>query len=237
MAQRSSALPATPFAASFTRSPSPKELADDVKTLSQLQNTTLFATLMAAFMYLLHHYSRQGDIIVGTVVPAGRDQLETQGLMGYFLNPVALRADMSDNPPFSVLLWRIRQLILEALAHDDVPFEEVAKALGSKADPSRTPILQVAAALEPAVPEVGPGRDLTPMDLQSGGTRWDMYFVWEDRPIGITGRVQFNPDHLELPTITRMLRDFVTLLAAVTRAPQIRLSDLPALELDSTRHD
>jgi surfactin family lipopeptide synthetase A len=207
----------------------PKSLGEAVKALSQKENVTLFVTLMAAFATLLHCYTRQNDIIVGTVAPAGRDQSEVQSLMGYFLNPVGIRTDLSDNPSFCELLQRTREAILGALAHDDVPFEHVAEALGGGYDASRAPICQVAASLEPRVPDVGSGWDMTPMDLDSGGAKWDLYFVWEDRVQGITGRVQYNPDLFKISTITGMIFDFCGLLDTITHHPQIRLSDLPLI--------
>ncbi len=204
----------------------PKSLAEAVKALSQNQNVTLFATLMSAFTCLLHLYTKEEDIIVGTVTPAGRDRSEVQGSMGYFLNPVGIRTDLSDNPSFCELLRRMREAILGALSHDDVPFELVVHDLGCGSDPSRNAIFQVAASLEPSVPDVGSGWDLTPMDLESGGAKWDLYFVWEDRAQGITGRVQYNPDLFRISTITGMLDDFRRLLQTVADHPQTRLSDL-----------
>lgn len=204
----------------------PKSLADAIKAVSQKENVTLFVTLMTAFASLLHCYTGQSDIIVGTVTPAGRDGSEVQGLMGYFLNPVGIRTDLSGNPAVCELLQSTREAILGALSHDDVPFEHVADALSSGRDPTCTPIFQVAASLEPSLPHVGPGWDLTPMDLESGGARWDLYFVWEDRAEGITGRVQYNPDLFKISTITAMIADFRVVLETVAHNPAIHISDL-----------
>jgi non-ribosomal peptide synthetase component F len=197
-----------------------------LKTLAQRHNVTLFATLMAAFAALLHAYTGQSDIIIGTVAPTGRDRSETQTVMGYFLNPVAIRVDSSNNPPFSALLQQTQETILAALANADVPFERVAAALTGETDPSCLPVAQIAASLEPPVPDAGPGWDFTPMDVESGGTKWDLYFVWEDRASGISGRVQYNPDLFRSSTVIGMVQDFQDLLGLILSDPDTRASAL-----------
>ncbi|MCU1307540.1 MAG: hypothetical protein JWN45_2235 [Acidobacteriaceae bacterium] len=208
-----------------------KNVAAAARRLSQRYNVTLFVTLMAAFIALLYRYTGQSDIIVGTVTPAGRDRSEVQCLMGYFLNPVGLRSDLSDDPTFATILSRTQDVILGALANDDVPFESVFRSLGIKPEPSRNPVFQVAASLEPAVPDVGPGWDLTPMDVQSGGARWDLYFVWEDRPVGITGRVQYNPDLFKLTTVTGLVEDFASVLETIAHNPWMKVSEISRLAI------
>jgi hypothetical protein len=202
----------------------PGSLSARLKTLAQRHNVTLFATLMAAFAALLHAYTGQNDFIIGTVAPTGRDRSETQSLMGYFLNPVAIRFDLSNNPPFSALLQQTQETILAALANADVPFERVANELGGETDPTRLPVVQIAASLEPPVPDAGPGWDFTPMDAESGGTKWDLYFVWEDRASGISGRVQYNPDLFRNSTVTGMVQDFQDLLGVILCDPETRAS-------------
>lgn len=203
-----------------------KPLSDAVAALSQRLNVTLFASLMAAFVTLLYSYTGQEDMIVGTVVPAGRDRSEVQGLMGYFLNPVGIRTQLAGNLSFLDILQQVRKRMLEALANDDVPFEQVAAALHLPPDPSRNPIFQVAASLEPTIPNVGPGWDMTPMDLQNGGSRWDLYFVWDKRDEGIFGRVQYNPDLFAATTVSKMVDDFESLLELVTRNSNTTLSEI-----------
>jgi hypothetical protein len=204
----------------------PGPLSARLKTLAQRLTATLFATLMAAFAALLHAYTCQSDIIIGTVAPTGRDRSETQSLMGYFLNPVAIRADLSNNPPFSALLQQTQETIAAALANADVPFERVATIVGGETDPSRLPLAQIAASLEPPVPDAGPGWDFTPMDAESGGTKWDLYFVWEDRASGISGRVQYNPDLFRSSTVIGMVQDFQDLLGMILCDPDTRASAL-----------
>jgi len=201
-------------------------LNDRAKALSKRHNVTLFATLFATFTTLLHCYTWQDDLIVGTVAPAGRDGSEVQHLMGYFLNPVAVRANLRNDPTFLELLARTMESIVGALNHDDIPYEEVVKAVVHHPFPGRNPLFTVAASLEPKVPDCGPGWDLTPMDIECGGTRWDLYFVWEDRPQGITGRVQYCTEVFDREIVTKMVADFERLLGMITLAPQMRMSEL-----------
>ena len=97
--------------------------------MAQRERVTLFTILLAAFTALLHHYAGQSDILLATVSPSGRKRSETQKLLGYFLNPVALRFDFSGEPTFQELLVQTRSVIAEAISHDDVPLEQLAVVL------------------------------------------------------------------------------------------------------------
>jgi non-ribosomal peptide synthetase component F len=146
--------------------------------------------------------------------------------MGYFLNPVPVRIKLSDNPSVRELLLAVQKVSAGALSNDDVPFQYIVEALKPAADPSRNPFFQVAASLEPSMPAVDPSWNLTPMDIESGGSRWDLYLVWDDRPNGFIGRVQFNPDLFSAATITKLLDDQEALLHEITLHPNSRLSAL-----------
>lgn len=187
----------------------PAELGTDLRALAAHEGVTLFVTFLAAFARLLQRYTGQSDIVVGTPSPAGRKRSEVQGLLGYFLNPVALRLDLSGTPTFRQLLAQGRRVVGEAVGQDDVPFERVVERLGAGGDPSRHPLFTVAISQEPPMPELGPGWDLTPMDVTSGGARWDLYLVLDDRRSeGILGRVQYNPDLLEPAAIETFVADY-----------------------------
>jgi hypothetical protein len=133
---------------------------------------------------------------------------------------------LSNNPSFSALLQQTQETIAAALANADVPFERVTTMVGGETDPSRLPIVQIAASLEPPVPDAGPGWDFTPMDAESGGTKWDLYFVWEDRAPGISGRVQYNSDLFRSSTAIGMVQDFQDLLGMILCDPDTRASAL-----------
>ena len=204
----------------------PVELGAGLKALAAQEGVTLFVTFLAAFARLLHHYTGQDDLVLGTPSPAGRKRSEVQRLLGYFLNPVALRLDLSQGPSFRQLLAQGRLVVGEAVTHDDLPFEQIVERLGADGDPSRHPLFTVAISQEPPMPDVGPGWDLTPMDVTSGGARWDLYLVLDDRrERGILGRVQYNPDLFDRATIEAMLTDYRQVLEDVIRHPGRPVSD------------
>lgn len=199
------------------------------RELSHRESVTLFMTLTATFAALLSRYAQQDDIIVGTLSPAGRKRSEVEGLLGHFLNPVALRFDLTSNPTFRELLRQTQRLTLEAISNDDVPFEFLAQELRARTDPSRNPFFTVAVSLQPATPRLGLEWSVTSMDVDSGGSPWDLYLAFLDRPGEMMGRVQYNPDLFKNETITRMLEDFQRLLESVCANPGKRLSELDFL--------
>ena len=204
----------------------PQPLTKSVKALCRQAGGTLFATLLAAFAVLLHAYTGQEELVIGTVSPAGRKRSGAQNLMGYLLNPVPLRFHMAPELTFQEFLFRVQDVLSGALSHDEIPFEYLVKELQLTTDPSRNPFFTVAASLEPPLANVGPQWDLTPMDIESGGARWDLYFVWDDRPSGMIGRVQYNPDLFESSEITAMLLDFRHVLEKLIQDPRQKLSEL-----------
>jgi hypothetical protein len=203
-----------------------KQLTLALKELSQQEGVTLFMTLLTGFTVLFQRYTEQEDIVVGTLAPAGRKRPEVQGLLGYFLNPVALRFDLSGDPTFRDLLRQAREVVLGALLHDDVPFEYVVDELKLKPDPSRHPLFQVAITLAPPLPVLSSGWDQTPMDVESGGSRWDLYLELSERADGTIGRAQYNPDLFEEQPIIQMLYDLQSLLEGMALDPGQRLTAL-----------
>ena len=204
----------------------PKTLSSAMKILAQRAGSTLFVGLLSSFVLLLHLYTKQDDLIVGTVSPAGRKRSEAQRLIGYFLNPVPLRFRLRGLNSFLDLVAHVQAVLGGAITHDDIPFEHLVKQLQPKPDPSRNPFFTVAASLEPPLAGVGPQWNLTPMDLESGGARWDLYFVWDDRPKEMIGRVQYNPDLFAREEIHSMLRDFRQVLEKVLDDPGQRIFDV-----------
>ena len=204
----------------------PQSLTKLIKALSLQAGSTLFALLLTAFSVVLHIYTRQEEIVIGTVSPVGRKRSEAQKLMGYFLNPVPLRFRLSPALTFQELLHHMQDVVSGALSHDDIPFESLVKELQPSPDPSRNPFFTVAASLEPPLSNVGPQWDLAPMDIESGGARWDLYFVWDDRRTGIMGRVQYNPDLFTRDVVMAMILDFRRVLEKLIQNPRQRISDL-----------
>jgi surfactin family lipopeptide synthetase A len=203
----------------------PRSLSESARALARAEETTLFVTLLAAFAALLSRYTGQEEIVIGTLSHT-RNSSEVLRILGYFLNPVVLGLRLTGDPSFRDILTRTREVLLSALSHDELPFQQLVAATKSDADLSRHPLYQVQFSLGPPVPEYT-GWNLTPMDVQGGGAKLDLYFELDDRPDGTLGRVQYNPDLFDAATIRRMVRHYEMLLETVLADPDQRLAELP----------
>ncbi|HMH45801.1 MAG TPA: amino acid adenylation domain-containing protein [Pyrinomonadaceae bacterium] len=202
----------------------PRRLTDALKALSRREGTTLFMTLLAAFQIVLHRYTDEDDLVIGTVTTS-RKRSEFDALLGFFLNTLVLRTDISGNPTFRELLGRVRKVTVDALANDDVPVHQLVKELGHERDPSRNPLFQVMFVLEPPLPEPGPGWDLSQVDVDAGIARVDLYLELDDRTEGLVGRFRYNRDLFARTSINRMLKHFTKMLEAVVASPERAISD------------
>lgn len=205
---------------------------DQVERLNELghrEGATLFMTLMAALLSLLHRYTGQEDIILGTA-NAGRNRAEIEKLIGFFVNTLVLRTDLSGDPKFSELVGRVREVALGAYEHQDVPFEKLVEELHPERDLSRHPLFQVMVNFQnaPAETPASPGLQITPIDI-GNQTRFDLELHFWAQPDGFIGNFIYSTDLFEQSTIDRMLRHFETLLAGVAANPEARLSELPLL--------
>jgi len=205
-----------------------KDLTASLKTLSQQEGVTLFMTLLAAFKTLLYRYTEQEDIVVGTV-SAGRNRPEIEGLIGFFLNTLVLRTDMSGSPSFRQLLGRVREITLGAYAHEDLPFEKLIQTLQPNRNLSHNPLFQVAFVLEPPMPSLNCGWTMSQLDIQTDTAKLDLTLELDERPEGIIGRFEYNTDLFESSTISRMIGHFQTLLEGIVADPDKRLWELPLL--------
>lgn len=203
------------------------EALDELQTIRKHAGISLFAALVAVFAILLHSYSQQDDIVLGTLAPCGRHRSEFQNLLGYFMNPVPLRLRISDTDTFGELMLQAQEIISRAISHADVPFEHVVRTLGVQPEAGRHPLFQTAISLAPALAPLPPGWDMTPMDVESGAGRWDLYIEMSERREHLLGRAQYNPDLFASGTIAKLLDDFQMLLKAVARDPQARIAELP----------
>lgn len=204
------------------------ELSDSLRKLSRREGVTLFMTLASSFATLLHRYSGQDDMLVGTVA-AGRKAAELEGLLGCFQNPLALRLNLAGNPNFVELLRRTREVTLGALCNDDVPFETVVSELHPDRDLSRDPLLQVLISLAPSASAVDPGWDVSQMRVDVGAAKFDLDLELDDRPEGIGGRFVYDTDLFDAATVARMAGHWVTLLQSIADAPESSISLLPLL--------
>lgn len=204
----------------------PANLVEALRSLSHSEGSTLFTSLLAGFAAVLHCYSRQSDIIVGTLSPSGRKRTEVQGIMGYFLNPVALRMNLAGDPRFRDLLRQAQQVTSEAISHDDLPFGRLAEELKPKPYPSRHPFLSVMVSLQPSPPDLAGGWSVAQMDASSGGARWDLYVEFADPKNQMLGHAQYNPDVFDVKEIRKFVKDVRDLLEAGAANPDRSLSEL-----------
>jgi amino acid adenylation domain-containing protein len=204
----------------------PDKLSEALKTLSRREGTTLFMTLLAAFQILLHRYTDQDDLLVGTVTTS-RKRSEFDELLGFFLNTLVLRTDLSGDPTFVELLARVRRVTVDALSHGDVPVHRLVKELERERDPSRNPLFQVMFVLEPPLPAPGPGWELSQVEVDAGIARVDLYLELDDRPEGLVGRFRYRSDLFADASITCMLDHLTTLLEGLVADPQRAISDYP----------
>jgi amino acid adenylation domain-containing protein len=206
----------------------PANLIPDLRSLGQRNETSLYMVLLAAFAALLHRYTGQDDLVIGTFT-AGRKLAELEPLLGYFVNPLALRIDFSGDPTFAELLARVRTVVLDALKHEDLPFSVVVKESRCKLDASRNPLFQVVLSQQPKLAHIDPGWDLATEEISNGGSKLDLMIVVDDRGDRVYGPITYNPDIFDAATITRVVEHWQTLLAAAAADPQMRIADLPLL--------
>ncbi|MDM3856894.1 MAG: amino acid adenylation domain-containing protein [Aphanizomenon gracile PMC649.10] len=206
------------------------ELTEEIQNLSQQSGVTLFMTLQAAFVTLLHRYSGQTDILVGTPI-ANRNRLEIESLIGFFVNTLVIRTQISDHPSFAELLQQVKQVALDAYAHQDVPFEQVVEALQPERNLSYTPLFQVMFILQNAPLDnlELSGLNLTPLPTQTITAKFDLTLSMEESPEGLIGTWEYNSDLFEPETIARMINHFQNLLTAIVKTPKQRIGLLPML--------
>ncbi|MBD2438978.1 non-ribosomal peptide synthase/polyketide synthase [Nostoc sp. FACHB-110] len=207
------------------------ELTQQLEKLSNQQGVTLFMTLLAAYNTLLYRYTGQEDILVGSPI-ANRDRSEVEGLIGFFVNTLVMRGDLSQNPSFSELLWRIRSMALSAYAHQDLPFEMLVEALQPERDLSHTPLFQVMFSLQNDVPisQVQlSGLTVSSLPIKLTTSRFDLTLIMQNSPTGLVGLWEYSTDLFDASTIERMTSHFVTLLEDIVANPQQNICQLPLL--------
>ena len=208
----------------------PKELSDALKLLSRREGATLFMGLISAFAMLLHRYSFSQDLPIGTV-SSGRKRSELEGLLGYFLNLVVLRNDLSGDPSFRQLVRRTREVALDALSNDDAPFTHVVSDLHPNRSLSFNPLFQVLLTLEPPVPDTQDGWTvaLTQSEVDTGYSKLDLCLELDERPAGLVGRFKYSTDLFDSETIAHMAGHFITLLRSIVANPGLPVSQLDML--------
>nr|QEO74483.1 condensation domain-containing protein [uncultured bacterium] len=213
-----------------------RELSERLKALSQREGATLFMTLLAVFQTLLYRYTAQEDILVGTPI-ANRRRTEIQGLIGFFVNTLVMRGRVNGRMRFRELLAQVRRDALDAFAHQDVPFEMLVEELRPNWGLSYNPLFQVMFLFQNA-PRSSlklPGLTLTDLEVDSGGSKFDLSLSMIETPAGLSGFIEYSRDLFEAQTVRRMLGHFESLLEGVVAEPDGRLRDLPLLTAGERR--
>jgi myxalamid-type nonribosomal peptide synthetase MxaA len=208
-------------------------VADALRTLCRREGVTLFMLLLAAFKALLYRYTGQDDLVVGTPT-ANRAEPGSEGVLGCFVNVLVLRTDLSGDPTFVELLRRVREVVLEAHAHQDLPFEMLVRAVNPERTLSHPPIFQVMVNVL-NVPAAGLGQfrlgepeiTVTPLGGVTEGTIFDLELTARDVSAEIVGTLAYRSDLFDDPTIAQLLEHFQALLGQIAAAPDRRLSQMP----------
>ncbi|AFY92098.1 non-ribosomal peptide synthetase [Chamaesiphon minutus] len=215
--------------------------------LSQQEGVTLFITLLAAFQVWLCRYTQQEDIAIGSPI-ANRNRSEIEGLIGFFVNSLVLRTDLSGNPTFREVLKRVKQVALGAYTHQDLPFEKLVAELDPERSLNKNPLFQVVFALQTAPISALelPDLILSPLPFTTETTRFDLELhlwepntqngLWADSSDGISGFIIYSTDLFDAATIERMTGHFQTLLEGIVANPEHQIGYLPLLsksELDT----
>jgi amino acid adenylation domain-containing protein len=213
-----------------------KDLGERLAELSKREGATIFMTLLAAFQILLGRYTNQTDIVVGTPI-AGRNREEIEGLIGFFVNTLALRADLTINPTFSEFLARVKETAVGAYAHQDLPFEKLVEELEPERDLGRNPLFQVMFQFQNAPRSLPHFKDLTltSLDVSTGTAKFDLLLAAMEEDGVLNFVMEYSTDLFNSETIDRMLHHYATLLEGIAASPDERIADLP-LMAEAERH-
>lgn len=205
----------------------PKPFSEQLKALYQREGITLFMILLAAFETLLYLYTGQEDIVIGTDI-ANRNQPEIRGLIGFFVNQLVLRTNLSGNPSFHELLGRTRDVTLDAYTHQDLPFDKLVDALNPVRDMACLPLFQVKLILEntPSSSLHLSGLTIKPLQVEKKKTQLDLLCEVVETEQGIVVALEYNTDLFYSTTITRMLGHFEAVLTHVVDKPTVKLNEI-----------
>jgi len=208
----------------------PRDLARELRALGLREGATPFMVLLAAFKTLLHRYSGQEEISVGTLI-ANRNRVEIEELIGFFANTLVLRSSLAGSPTFRELLGRVREVTLGAYAHQDIPFEKIVEELHPDRDPGRNPFFQVMFVLQNArAGDVGfAGVDVTPIETETGTARFDLSLAMSEVEPDLHGWFEYRTDLFDAVTIARMIGHWEALLAAIVENPDERIARLTVM--------
>ncbi|HYG64144.1 MAG TPA: amino acid adenylation domain-containing protein, partial [Thermoanaerobaculia bacterium] len=204
--------------------------SDGLRELARGDGGTLFITLLSGFFALLRRYTDRDDLCVGSPT-AGRRLMETEELIGFFVNTLVLRADLSGDLSFREILVRVREVVFDAHAHQDLPFERLVAELAPERSLGHTPLFQVSFTFQnvpPAALDLA-GLRVAAVEVETGTAKFDLGLTLGDGAGALRGSLDYSLDLFDAPTIQRMSGHLRTLLEGVAADPARRLSELPLL--------
>lgn len=205
-------------------------LKGPLKALHREEGTTLFMAIVAAFGVILHRYTGQEDILIGSPI-LGRHRPEVEKLIGYFSNTLVLRLDLSGNPTFRELLRRVRETVLGAFENQEMPLEALVKELQPERDPSRSPVFQVMLGTSDAPTDlpVLPGLELTLLKVDRGIAKLDLSLGVSEADDHMSGTCEYSTDLFDASTIQRFTAHFRMLMESIIADPDLHIADLDML--------
>jgi amino acid adenylation domain-containing protein len=208
----------------------PAEILGPLRELGRQEGVTLFMTLLAAFNVLLHRYSGQDDLAVGTPI-AGRSASETEALIGFFVNTLVMRTDLSGGPTVRQLLARVRETALQAYAHQDVPFEKLVDHLAPERDMSRSLLFQVMFSLQntPDADWTLAGLDVRREPVPTENEKFDLTLTFDETAGYLKGAIGYQTDLFDASSIERMAGHLRRLLEEMAANPDARIGELEIL--------
>jgi amino acid adenylation domain-containing protein len=215
----------------------PLELSQQIKALARANTATLYMVLLAGFQVLLHRYTGQQNFATGSPV-AGRRRAETEALIGFFVNTLVLRSGVSEQMKLSTLLQKVKEITLEAHAHQDVPFEKLVEELQPGRNPGRTPFFQAVCVLQNAPIsdlELGSCKLLPFSGVDVSTAKFDLTLDLWDLETGVRGALEYNTDLLDAQTAARMWGHYHTILRTIAARPEQTVSEFSLLSDEERR--
>jgi acyl carrier protein len=211
-----------------------KDVTEATREFCRREGVTFFMMLFTAFNVLLSRFSGQRDLLVGTNI-ANRNRIETESMIGFFVNMLVLRTRLSEDQSFRQLLGQVRNTTLDAYAHQDVPFEKIVEELRPERDLSRSPFFQVVFTLQNTPPRALKlsGLDITGVLIDLGATTYDLIFNMRDTGQGLIASMTYNKNLFDASLIDRMVGSAETLLSSVIANPDLSLSELEVILRES----
>ncbi|MFB1485397.1 condensation domain-containing protein, partial [Corallococcus sp. RDP092CA] len=208
----------------------PREFEQSLRALAQREGASLYMVLLAGWQVLLSRYSGQTDISVGSPI-AGRTRSELEGLIGFFVNTLVLRAQVNGEQSFRALLDQVRETVLDAYEHQEVPFEKLVEALQPERSLSHTPLFQTLLTLQNVPMEEArlPGLVLKPMDIEGHTSKFDVSLYFTETPQGLRGMVEYSTDLFNARTAQRMVEHLRVVLEGAVARPGEAVGRLPLL--------